>query len=183
MDNSSEIKQEIPSNFVTVLAWIFIVITGFACFISILQNAMIFLFMPIDQIAASAARDQHNGSGFPIFMFQYMRWIFVLFFVVTLTAFVTSISLLKRKNWARIVFIGILGFGILWNILGLAFQLYVSNKMSTLPSNAPPDFAENFEMMTKVIMYISAGMALGISILFGWIIKRLRSAVIKSEFC
>ncbi|MCK4816308.1 hypothetical protein KA005_11115, partial [bacterium] len=38
------------STFVTVLAWIFIVLAGFATSISILQNIMIILIFPVEEI-------------------------------------------------------------------------------------------------------------------------------------
>lgn len=88
-------------------------------------------------------------------------------------------GLLKRKNWARIVFIIIMELGIAWNIFGVVFQVLLTSSMPEMP--AGPD-AERFESMMTITQVFVVAMAVGLCILFGWTIKKLISQDIRSEF-
>src|SRR6266498_453109 len=62
------------SSFVTVVAWIFIVLSGFATLVGALQNLMI-RFMPFDQVD-SVLQDSTTATQFPPaarFMFSHFR--------------------------------------------------------------------------------------------------------------
>ena len=84
------------STFVTVLAWIFIVGGGFTTFISVLQNVMLTFFFPVDQM--QTAKGAENMPALALFMLNHMRLFFAAFLILSLTVFVSSIGLLKRKN-------------------------------------------------------------------------------------
>jgi len=98
--------QNDRSSFITILAWILIVMSGFAAFISILQNIMIHTLFPADQMQAAIAstKNSPNIPWFVEFMFNYFRWFVGAFLLLSLSTLVSAIGLLKRKNWARIVF-------------------------------------------------------------------------------
>jgi hypothetical protein len=73
------------SSFVTVLAWVFIVLAGFATLMSLFQNVMLALVFPADEMRTAmheAKRDQQL-SGFARFMFEHFRLIFALFFALS----------------------------------------------------------------------------------------------------
>src|SRR6478672_6650334 len=97
------------SSFVTVLAWIFIVLAGFATLISILQNVMISLMFPIEEMQAAMVQAKHKQDMpvFAEFMFSHFQLFFLSFLVVSSVTLVSAIALLKRKNWARVLFIGL----------------------------------------------------------------------------
>lgn len=179
-------KQIAPerSSFVTVVAWIFIVIAGFGSFISILQNVMINTMFPMDQMqaATSSASSDHIMPAIMGFMFGHIRLFFATFLALSLSTFISAIALLKRKNWARMIFISLLVFGIVWNIGSIFFQYVFFGSMPPVPANAPADFRSEFDSIATVMMIFSSVMAIGFSALFGWIIKRLISPVIRSEF-
>ena len=168
------------STFVTGLAWTFIVLAGFATFISILQNIMITLMFPLEEMNESltSPEAQENIPAFANFMFSNIRLFFFGFLVVSCATFVSSIALLKRKNWGRIIFIAIMSLGIAWNLSALILQQLMMPSMSETPS--PP--GSNFGVMMTIMRVFSFLMALGVSILFGWIIKRLVSPKIRQEF-
>ncbi len=167
--------MESRSTFVTVLAWIFIVGAGFATFVSIMQVIMVstmfsgeeFHFMPGE--APTMAK----------FMSQYFHLFIYGFFGVTLFTFVSSFALLKRKNWARLSFIVILAFGILWQVGGLIMQFAM---FSNIPTPSEGEGFEDFERMRNIIRWFSFAIAIGISGLFAWIIKKLSSQQIVAEF-
>jgi len=171
------------SAFVTAIAWVFIALSGFATLISILQNVMIYTFFPADKMHASLAQAQaqQDMPAAILFMFEHMRAIFTAVSVFTFGTLIISIGLLRRHNWARILVIGLLGLGIAWNIAGLLLQWF-SVRFMPHPPQAPPEMQAQFQTMMSVMMIFSVIMALGMSVLFGWIIRRLTSTVVKSEF-
>ena len=171
------------STFVTTIAWIFIVIAGFATLMSAVQNLMIALVFPLDdmQNAMRQANKAHPLPWFAKFMFENVRILFATFLVLSATTLIAAIGLLRRKNWARILFVGIMGLGVLWNLGGLSVP-YLMSSFPPLPPNTSSDFRDHFETMQRVIVVVSVIAAIAFAVLFGWIIKRLTSADIKREF-
>ncbi|MDJ0887079.1 MAG: DUF2127 domain-containing protein, partial [Desulfobacterales bacterium] len=103
-----------------------------------------------------------------------------LILVLSATSFISAIALLKRKNWARIFFIVLMSVGILWNIFGLILNFTMFNAMPEMAgsSASPPEFQE----MMQIMKYATVVMVVGISALFGFVIKKLCSTTIKEEF-
>jgi hypothetical protein len=172
------------SGFVTALAWIFIALAGFATLISILQNIMIALMFPVDEMR-TAMRESEKARPMPAgfrFMFDYFHYFFLAFLVVSVATLVSAIGLLLRKNWARLIFIGMMGIAILWNLASLAMPLLMTSLMPEMGGKAPEEFMNNFKLMWNIMIGFSVLMALAFAALFGWIIKRLTSAEIRREF-
>lgn len=172
------------SSFVTVLAWVFIILSGLATLVSLAQNIILNFFVPFDQIQQSV-NSVPEGQDMPVmvgFMANHFRWFFGTFFVLSAATFVSSIALLKRKNWARIFFVFLMGFAIVWNIGGLILQQFIYASMPSLPPTAPPEIQSQFKSIQTVMSIFSYVMALGFSLLFAWVIKRLISPGIKREF-
>ena len=168
------------STFVTAVAWVFIVLAGFATLIAILQNIMIALMFPQEEMReAATAKDV---PAFARFFLVYPHVFFGAFLAASATTLVSAIGLLKRQNWARLIFIAILVLGILWNLGGLALMFLTFSSMPSVPDHAPADFRGGFETIWKVMMGFSIVIALAFAGLFGWIIKRLMSPEIKREF-
>lgn len=182
METTAIDQQKTRSSFVTVLAWIFIVLGGFATAISILQNIMIYAMFPVEEMHAAAAEAKEQTPAVALFMLDHMRVIFLSFFVICALTLVSAVGLLKRQNWARLIFVAVMGAGILWNIGSLAFQLYFFSSMPGFASEAPGGFESGFETMMVVMMVFSVLMPVGFSFLFGWIVKKLLSPAIKAEF-
>ncbi|MGD8925780.1 MAG: hypothetical protein PVG20_02950 [Thioalkalispiraceae bacterium] len=178
--NSTENATVKKSSFVTILAWIFIVLAGFATFISIMQNIMINMVFPLDEMQQqiNSPEAQANIPNFASFMFSHLRLFFFSFLVVSSSTLIAAIGLLRRKNWARILFIVMMSFGIAWNLGGLILQQFMFSNMPHMNGSQPVQF----DVFVNVIRVFSFLMALAVSILFGWIIKRLVSPAIKQEF-
>lgn len=175
------------SNFVTVLAWVFIVMSGFTTLVSVAQNIMMHFMFSDDMFAQMTAsmqadKEKQNIPASAVFMISHMQWFFAAFLGVSAASLVISIALLKRMNWARVLFIWFMAFGIVWNLGGLAWQYATLPSLLSVPPQAPPEFRESFETMARIMTVVSAAIAIGISILFAWIIKRLASVEIKREF-
>jgi hypothetical protein len=164
------------STFVTVLAWLLIAFAGFATLIGLMQNIMIHTMMPFDRLPADAPGTEAM-PGFFRFMFANVHLFFLSFLVLSAVALVSAIGLLKRKNWARLVFIGLFGLGILWNIAGVVLQQVMMASMPT-PAGAPPAFqnAATFMLVFAVLF------AAAFSALFGWLMFKLLSRRVRAEF-
>jgi hypothetical protein len=172
------------SAFVTAVAWVFIALAGFASLVAVLQNVMVWTFFPIDQMHAAVAQARQQQQSMPaasLFLMEHIRELVASVLVLTLGTLIISVGLLRRHNWARVLFVCLLYLGIAWNIVGLFWQWFFFRSMPQ-PPQAPAQMRAQFETMFIVMGIFSVIMALGMSVLFGWIIKRLTSTAIKSEF-
>ena len=178
-ENKPALSQR--STFVNVLAWIFIILGGFATFISILQNIIIRVMFRKEEMT-QAMQQADKAKQIPVFanfMFNHIDLFFLSFFIISAISVISAIALLKRKNWARIVFIVLMSLGIVWNIGGLVMQFTMFN---TMPEVAGKGATSEFELMMHIMEIASLIMVVAISALFGWIIKKLSSDQIKAEF-
>jgi hypothetical protein len=175
-------KPPQKSTFVNVLAWIFIVLGGFATFMSILQNIMIHTVFPKFELNQELqhADEAEQIPAFAEFMFNNFDLFFMFFFLVSATSLISAIALLKRKNWARIVFIVLMSVGIVWNISGLVLQFTMFNSISELNGGQVPP--PEFQNIMNIMKIASVIMVVAISALFGFVIKKLCSQQIKDEF-
>jgi hypothetical protein len=168
------------SKFVTVIAWIFIVGSGFATFVSILQNIIVNLIFPTEIIREAfndATAQEHIPSAFR-FLFLNIRTFLFGFFVLSAATLTSAIGLLRRRNWARILFVVMMCLGILLHAGGVALHFSMFSAMP-VPEEGMPD---HFMIMVNIMKGFSVGLALGMSVLLGWIIKKLVSAKIRAEF-
>lgn len=168
------------SAFVTVLAWIFIILAGFTMLISIFQTVMVNAAFSREVIEELMMQAEENN--FPI-MFQFfisnIRFFVFGFLLVSATTLVSAIGLLFRKNWARIVFICMMIVGILWNIFKIVMH-YIMLPSSPITSGAESSmpFDLIFNIMRILILIITGG----VCIVFAWIIKKLATTPIRAEF-
>ncbi|MBO9716856.1 MAG: hypothetical protein J7507_08590 [Pseudoxanthomonas sp.] len=170
------------STFVTVLAWIFIVMSGMGTLVSILQNVMIHLMLRDAALDQALQAAPENVPAVLVFLAGHARLVFVGFFLVTLFTLASSIGLLRRYNWARWCFIGVMGLGIAWQLAGLAIQ-------SSLLATVRGQFAQAAQMggpdmgaMVAVIAVVGAIFAAGMIVLHAWLILRLVSPRVAAEF-
>lgn len=168
------------SSFVNVVAWVFITLSGFGTLIAILQNVMIQSLMRSPQLEAMPAPPP-GTPAVSVFLFEHMQLFFLAFLLVSVLLLVSSIGLLKRWNWARLCFVGLMILGIVWNLAGTAMQFSVFSSMGAQFAAAAPD-APDMQPFFIAIFVVSAVFAIAFSVLFGWIAKRLLSAPIAAEF-
>ena len=174
------------STFVTVLAWVFIGLAGFATLISALQNLMLqWLFLPMMQQAQAAQAPLPPDLPAPMhWMFRHFAWFFRAFLLISATTLIASIGLLRRHEWARRLFVGLMGFAIAYQLLGLVWQWWFMGSMPGFmqASGAPADMDAVMHGFIRAMQVFSTLMALGFCVLFGWIIRRLRSTPVRDEF-
>src|SRR5213593_1559653 len=95
-----------PSSFVTVTAWIFIGLGAFSTLGGALQIVMT-TFLPFNQLD-TALHDPAFASHIPPaarVMFAHFQAIAVASFLLSVTMLIASTGLLRRRNWARRLFV------------------------------------------------------------------------------
>ncbi|GAB3032200.1 MULTISPECIES: DUF2127 domain-containing protein [Oleiagrimonas] len=167
------------STFVTVVAWIFIILAGFATLIGTLQNILFATLMKgpaFDQ----AMHDMPHTSPVMQAIWSHFQLIAVVMLILAVMNLIASIGLLKRRNWARLLFIGLLGVGIAWQLAGMVLQHFAMASMQTQFADVP-NMPDMHAFMTGIYAFaILQGLA--ISGVFIWIILRLISPRIRAEF-
>jgi hypothetical protein len=151
--------------FVTILAWILIVIAGLGSAGTLLQMVAINIMLSFDAGAGAEA----------FFPLKILPVGFFLFLTFTL---ICAVALLKRRDWARRAWIALLAVGIGFH--ALALTLFLLGLFIHLPKSAGNDV--QFAQMLKLMAIPMTITALGIAMLFGWLIKRLLSEDVRSQF-
>ena len=88
------------STFVTVLAWIFIVLSGFSTLIALMQNAMLWFVFEGAPGVGDAMSKANQAPGIPPFFgyfFRYFPVIFAAFLLLSATTLASSIGLLLAR--------------------------------------------------------------------------------------
>ena len=146
------------STFVSVVAWISIVLSGFATVGTLVQSAaMVVIFESEGMQSVTREMESYQDKFFlrkflfdnPLILFSTLSFPFVL-------ALIASIGLLRRRNWGRIIFIGYLILGIAWSIALIVFPQFLAGA--------------------------SIGFPIAFTLLFAWVIAKLVSADIRREF-
>lgn len=172
----------VKSTFVSILGWVFVVLSGMGSLMMLLEMALFFV-LPFD--ALMAQQPAQPGMPFaPGVFVVLMRSFIAVLLGINLWTLLSSIGLLLRKNWARISFIAIMVLGVIWQLLGLVWAVLFTFAVSKLPETMPPGQpgAEFFQSFAYVMLGVSIVFEIGLSVLFIWIIRKLRSAPIRAEF-
>jgi hypothetical protein len=165
------------ATFVTVLAWVLIVYTGFGVVASLMQNAMVSLVIPALSLEMSEGEPRAHGflTGIRVIAASILCLVSFLLFA--------SWSLLKRRNWARKTFVVVFVLGIVWSgvaLLGLAFGVGVFNLLPSPPGS--PEFPPGALTGIRVMIAMSAIVVAGLGLLFFWLVRRLRAPDVRAEF-
>lgn len=97
---------------------------------------------------------------------------------LTLTA---SIGLLLRRNWARLLFVGLLVLGIIASVVGVFLMVFFFTGVTqAMPAGVAPP--RRFQAFAVIAGAMNVLFVFGFLALFGWIAKRLLSPEIRREF-
>ena len=175
---------ESKSTFVTVLAWVFIIGSAFSTLMSLLQTFIVRSFQGQFQTAfKDTTFSAHTPAGAK-FLFGHFELFIVFLFALSVVTLVASIGMLRRRNWARLVFIGVLGFGVLYSVAGLFFQRSMMSGMQ-LPAAHDAQaqaFQAQWQSTLDAFRVFMVILTLAIAGLLAWIIARLCSRRIREEF-
>lgn len=150
------------STFVSVVGWLAIACAALGIVSTI--NQLLFV---------GAVAEAHIPNVEPLVqegLFRFFRRAAVLNLALYLFLMYAGYALLKRRNWARRMFIVLFALGIAVNLIWVAFAALLGSTFGQM--------AAAFGAMFVVL----AILALAVAALFFWFIKRLRSPVVKGEF-
>lgn len=168
--------------FVTVVAWTFIALSGFGTIILILQNIILHTIFSRPEFNQSVQAPPPGMPPLIGFLMDHFQLFAFIFLVASALIFVSSIGLLKRWNWARICFIGFMVLAIVWQIAGISMQFYMLPTIRSQIADASMQGGSFMELFSVFITVVATLFGLGLSVLFGWIAKKLMSAPIAVEF-
>ncbi|WP_440053919.1 hypothetical protein ACSLBF_13720 [Pseudoalteromonas sp. T1lg65] len=162
--------METNSKFVTTVAWIFILLSGYFSFASLFQVVIISM-TPLGSAFSELSHDE-----FIIPLLEYVPALVYVFFALWVITLISSVKLLQRKNWARVTFISLLSLGIIWQIVRVILQFVMISQMPD--GKGIGDFAN----IMVFFFWLNTAFAMGVSGVLVWIIKRLLSPKIVKEF-
>lgn len=172
------------SGFITALAWSFIILAAFSTLITLFQNVMLAVMFPMEEMRA-AMREAQKSQPMPelfVLVFENFQLVFQLALASSVVTLVAAIGLLRRRNWARLLFIVIMAFGVVWNLASLATPFYMDALIPEIPAHAPPGVEDNFRMVWHIMIGFITLTCLVFAALFAWVVKRLLADDIKREF-
>ena len=168
------------SSFVTIVAAIFIALAGLSLIASAFQLLFFSFLFQNSEIFESLRQQINNNQMTKLtgFLFSNIRLISIFSLFVSIIKLIASIGLLKRINWARILFIIMLSLSIGFRMLAFMSQFFIMPDLPQMNSSAG-HFTILFIFIIRIFNFIFIA---AICILFGWIIKMLSSEKIRREF-
>ena len=169
------------SFFVTATAWVFICLAALASASALVQNAAVTSLLP----GLQPAQDAVPLPLLTGLLLGYLPWVVGTGLVVSVATLASAIGLLLRLDWARRVFIGLLVFAIVANLLGLWLQQEVVQSVvaSTLRgARIPSEVLGVFGGFVTAARVMAVLVTLGACLMLAWIIGRLMSAGVRQEF-
>ena len=166
-----------PSMFVTVTAWIFIVITGLGVLALLLQNLLLATLMASPEVQHALNDLPTHTDGATTFIVRHMRAIAAAMLALVGIALVSAIGLLQRRNWARLCFVGVLVVAVLYQLGRLAYVW-----LMPLPMPQSPDGSVNLASMMDTLRVASTVMAMALTLVASWLVIKLCSPAIRAEF-
>lgn len=170
------------STLVTGVAWIFIVLGGFAALVCLLQIVMVSVAFPHGVMPRIASPGDALVHGFARLIFNHIQSIFVSLLLLFAATVAVAVGLLKRENWARMAFVGLMVLGIAWNVASIVLVYYFLPSMSDVINDEPAALQAQFNIMRNIAAVLGFAMFSGFVGLFGWILGRLISDEIRREF-
>jgi len=165
------------SRFVNFIAWMFILLAAFACEWAVIQNAT--------QSWTALAVDQASLPWLTGLLMRHATWVFSAAVALSLATMVCAFGLLRRIEWARRVFIGLLMVAIGVDLAGLWLQqefmhLLVDSalRQATFTQGA----AEVVDGVVTTARVLAGLVTLVFSLALAGIIRRLMSPAVKQEF-
>ena len=179
------ITQPKRSDFVTGLAWIFIAIGGLTTIIFAVQTIVFSTVFTTEDILRSLQKAEESQRLPELYkiVFENFRLVLTAIVVISTSILVSAVGLLKRRNWARIIFVAIMICGVIWNLFCFSLPFLLGGLGSETQGVHPKGLiGNNFQLSLYNIYGTFLTVCLAFTVLYLWIIKRLSSEEIKREF-
>jgi hypothetical protein len=174
------------SPFVTIVAGVFIAVSGLALAVAVAQ----YRIATMEAYRVTLDRAVHDSAFASVappawrFLLAHYRTIALAGLATGAVTLVASVGLLRRRNWARVLFVGLLSLGLAAMVASVFLRDAMIPDLSAVMARdstleqARGDLAAASRAMRSVF----AGLALGIAGLFGWLIARFVSPGVRAEF-
>jgi hypothetical protein len=170
------------STFITVIAWIFIIGGAISVFISI---SSFFIVGPTQEaLFRDTAFTALPPGGTKFLIGHTLELIALAMLTLSVVTLVSSVGLLRRRNWARLLLIAMLGIGAVYLIANLFLQPWLESRLPLPSAQNPQDRAFQEQWQSTVhTMRVSRGiLSVAVAALLAWVIARLSSRRIRAEF-
>ena len=165
------------SRFVTLIAWVAIILSGFHTFFGLIQNIMFHASSVFEEVF-----EMMNGEVLPddipyIFTFllgNISIFIFVVGFAIPLCILIVSINLLRRKNWARILYVAGLALGIALTLYNVGSEIVWLGGRDSVPEDLAKEFSYSvidFERINSIYLGISVFFVAIYSAIIWWLMR------------
>lgn len=169
------------SLFVSVTAWVFIVLGAVASVFTLVQNAALMSLLPgLHQSLEPKALPPLAGL-----LVAKLPWVTGVALVLSIATLAAAVGLLLRLEWARRTFIGLAVVAIIGNLLGLWLQQELLQTLidGTLQrTTLPREAAGVFGGLATAARAAAVALSLLACMLLAWIIRRLMSQGVRQEF-
>jgi len=177
-----EFKPAQRSTLITGIAWLFIVLGAFASVVCLMQIIMIGVTFPHGVMPRVASQGDALVRDFARLVFDHLQSIFLTLLLIFVGTIAAAVGVLKRQNWARIIFVGLMVLGIAWNVASILLVYYFFPSMSDVMQDEPAALQAQYHILRNISVVFSLAAFSGFLVLFGWILKRFTSDDIRCEF-
>ncbi|HEX4508593.1 MAG TPA: hypothetical protein VH328_00870 [Burkholderiaceae bacterium] len=166
------------SRFVTFVAWMFLALSALSCAWAVIQNATQASW------AAELATHQPMLPGLGGLLLRELPWLLSAAAALSLATALCAVGLLRRLEWARRLFIALLGLAIMVDLAGLWLQQEMVHLLveSALRAPLPQGAASLLGGAVTTARVLAALLTLGASLALADIIRRLMSPAVRQEF-
>ena len=165
------------SRFVNFIAWMFILLAAFACEWAVIQNAT--------QSWTALAVDPASLPWLTGLLMRHATWVFSAAVALSLATMVCAFGLLRRIEWARRVFIGLLMVAIGVDLAGLWLQqefMHLLVDSALRQASFSQGTAEVVDGVVTTARVLAGLVTLVFSLALAGIIRRLMSPAVRQEF-
>ena len=166
------------ATFIILISWVFILIGGFIALGTLMQSLMLTFLFSNEEFAAAMQLSSQDMPAQAAFMLDHIRSISWSAFAIAALLVAASVGMLRRKQWARLLFIGMMWLFAVITVTMAVVQLGYLSNLSTGDQELPEGFIKLLEA-TKLMSLL---FAIGLGGLFGWLAWKLGRPAIKAEF-
>jgi hypothetical protein len=169
------------SLFVSVTAWVFIVLGGVASALALIQGAATASLLP----GFALGLDARPLQGLAGLLAAHMPWVAGATLALSIATLAAAIGLLLRLEWARRAFIVVVVLAMVANLAGLWLQQellqgLIDHTLSRTP--LPREAAGVFGGFAAAARAAAVALSVFTCVLLAWIIGRLNTQSVRQEF-
>jgi hypothetical protein len=169
------------SLFVSITAWVFIVLGAAASALTLIQGAATASLLP----GFALSFDAKPLQGLAGLLARHYAWVAAVALTLSIATLAAAIGLLLRLEWARIAFIAVVVLAIVANVAGLWLQQellqgLIDRTLSGAP--LPREAAGVLGGFATAARIAAVTLSLLTCALLAWIIGRLNTQSVRQEF-